>query len=216
VTLASTNADVTVPATLSFSTANFNTYQNASVGGLADPDQANDTATITLGNVDAPSNTTIGVTVTDNTIVENWGWPNPFTPNTASHNTTVGFAYQITVTQNTNLDAFGVYSPSSTTAMKMALYTNAGGQPGNFIAEASGTLTTGTAIFDATNITLSAGTYWIAFRVNASATLVGTSLNVRNRCIKSISTFSAAWPPSWGSTSCDDDAEVNIWIRTFR
>ena len=69
VTLAKTNTDVTLsPASLTFTTSNWNTSQNITVSAAQDADSTNDTDTITLsatGGITA-SNVTKAVAITDN------------------------------------------------------------------------------------------------------------------------------------------------------
>jgi hypothetical protein len=96
VALSSSNPEVTVPATLTFLPGNYGVYQNASVAAATDSDNSNDTASLSLTNVDAPSATTVGVTVTDNTIVENFGWPTYFGSN-GNLGAGTAYAYMITI-----------------------------------------------------------------------------------------------------------------------
>ncbi|HUQ04275.1 MAG TPA: hypothetical protein VM261_17370 [Kofleriaceae bacterium] len=66
-------ASVNAPTSLTFTTSNWNTYQNASIAGVEDVDITADAATITVASVGLTSKT-VGVTINDNdtlTIVAN-------------------------------------------------------------------------------------------------------------------------------------------------
>ena len=68
VTLSSTNPDLLLPNSLTFTTSNWNQTQNVSIGPRPDYDDVDETATLTLaasGGIEAP-NATIAVTIDDN------------------------------------------------------------------------------------------------------------------------------------------------------
>jgi hypothetical protein len=60
-----TVAAVNAPASLTFTTANWNTFQNVSIAGVEDVDVTADAATITVASLGFTSRT-VGVTITDN------------------------------------------------------------------------------------------------------------------------------------------------------
>ncbi|HUQ04276.1 MAG TPA: hypothetical protein VM261_17375 [Kofleriaceae bacterium] len=60
-----TVASVNTPTTLTFTTSNWNTYQNASIAGVEDVDTTADAATITV-SATGLSSKTVGVTINDN------------------------------------------------------------------------------------------------------------------------------------------------------
>ena len=220
VTLSSSSTEVTVPATLSFTTANYNMYQNATVAAVPDADAANDTATITLGNFDAPSNATVGVTVTDNTVIESWGWPNQFSPSgTQVLNSGLVFAHRISVTQAATLDRFGVFMAADTNTFKLALYTDAGNVPGTLVAsfETPTQSATGRVEVDVPNQPIAAGNYWLAIRTNAATVVHSASNPTATLCTRNVSvTYTNAWPATWGTTSCSTNTIFNYYITTFR
>jgi hypothetical protein len=65
VALSPNSASVSVSSTLTFTTANYNVFQNATVTALPDADNVDGTATISLGTFAAPELTTVSVTVVD-------------------------------------------------------------------------------------------------------------------------------------------------------
>ncbi|MBZ0234269.1 MAG: hypothetical protein K8M05_18205 [Deltaproteobacteria bacterium] len=224
VTLASSNPDITVPATLSFTTADYGTYKNATVAAAVDSDQINDTATITLSNFDAPSNTTVGVTVTDNTIVETWGWPTFSSSTPGSISNAAVIAYRVnrpstTITAST-LDKYGI-SGTAGSDFKMAIYSDASNVPGTLIhsIDSRVTATGGFQEIDVANTAIATGAYWIAVRasptmaVPASADGTTTTRCSRNITIASLDT---AWPTTFGTATCATAPALNLYIVTYR
>jgi hypothetical protein len=223
VSLSSNSGEVTVPATLGFSTSDWNTFKNASVGSMVDGDQANDTATITLGNFDAPATTMVGVTVTDNTIVAQFGWPTPAYTGTATLAGEV-VAYQMqNMSLSATLDRVGLVAGGAGT-FRLAIYADAGTNVPTslvFAGDVSTSPGAGTVTVDVVDQLLTSGTYWIAVRTTGMSigTATAAQMNTARRCVRSadITNINNAWPLTFGSCAVNSIVPVqNLFITTFR
>ena len=78
---------------------------------------------------------------------------------------------RITLPPSPTIDKFGLYAASGSTTLKMALYTDIGGQPGDLQASVTSASFSGTghAEFDISDVTLSSGTYWLVAIFNSAA-----------------------------------------------
>ena len=218
VTVATSNGPkLTVSGNLTFGAADYNLAQNVTLTAVSDADVNDETAVVTLGNFDAPLPTTVQVTVDDVTIITDVGWSTYF--GTGSNLTGgTALAYQITVSQAGKLDGFGVITGAAGGEAKMALYANSGGVPGALVASVENptALGAGTVILDANDSALGAGTYWVAIRVNPSATVGATAAQTGTRCSRSMATFTNAWPATFGAATCVNAGLANVFVRTYR
>ena len=202
---------------LTFGPADYNVAKPVTLTAIADADTVGETATVTLGNFDAPVPTSVQVTVRDITVITDVGYPTYF-GTAASWSAGTAVAFPITIGQAGKLDGFGLITGAAGSEAKMALYASSGGLPGALVASVDSptVLGAGTVLLDVADVPIASGSYWLAVRVNPAAS-IGTSTTLTgNRCTKSMPTFTNAWPATWGTTSCNTGALLNVFARTYR
>ncbi|HVV85160.1 MAG TPA: hypothetical protein VHE35_18995 [Kofleriaceae bacterium] len=208
---------LSVSGNLTFTPASYNVNQAVTVTGLSDSDTADELVTVTLTNADAPNAATVQVSVDDQTIITDLGWPTYFgTAGSVPADSIV--AFKVTVASAGKLDAFGVVTGAAGSDAKMALYRDTGGVPDALVASVDTpvTLVAGTNLLDATDTPLAAGSYWVALRV-APAASVGLSTQTGPRCVRTLNGFASQWPASFGSASCvAAGGLLNMFVRTYR
>lgn len=221
VTMSSNNLDVTLPSSVGFTSATWNTFQTVTVAAATDPDTATDVATLTLANSEAPTPTTVPVSVSDPTIVTNLGWPTAFaSANTINQGTVM--AYRVTVPTTTTLDKFGLIAAAAGGDFKMALYADAGNIPGALEYQVSARQTisaAGAREVDIVDGTISAGTHWVAIRVSPSASISNSGAAMtETRCLRTVTipSLDDPWPATFGTANCAVAAIYNLYFVTYR
>ncbi|HEV7554905.1 MAG TPA: hypothetical protein VGO00_05570 [Kofleriaceae bacterium] len=220
VSLADTNA-TSLPIdkpSLTFTTSNFGTPQTVTIHPPVDSNNVGETATITVSGAGAPAPATLMATVTDATVITQFGWPMPFS-STSSVILGEVIAYKITVPASTTLDSFGVYVPAGTGDFRMALYADGLNQPGTLVAQmpVRQAITNGINTANIPDVAIPTGNYWIAFRV-AQTTAVGYSTaGTGPECVRDIDipNLDDVWPTTFGTASCSVDNFDNFFITTY-
>lgn len=222
VTLTSTSStSVPVsPATLDFSTTNWQTPQTVTLSPPTDTNNVSESATISVAATGIQT-ATLMVTVMDATQINNYGWPAPpaFAGSFAMQQGQV-IAYKVTVPDST-LDTMSVYVPTASADFRMALYTDNGNTPGTLVSAAQflrRTLVNGANTVDIADVPLSAGSYWIALRVSGPTGLsAGDATQTGVRCTRTfnINSLDDAWPVNFGTADCMNTNLFNFWITTF-
>lgn len=211
------HAPVSQP-TIDFTTTSWQTPVTISVRPPTDNDADGATATISITSSPIPA-ASVGVTVTDPTLIDHPGWPTPF-DQTFSLRRNAVIAYKVRINAST-LDSFGIYVPNATAAVRMALYRDNGNLPGALVGTPAQQfpatpLVNGTTLIDVTDVALTAGDYWIAVRVDAS-TSIGSSATTGRRCISDfdINGLANPWPVTFDSPTCGDAGLLNLWTTTY-
>lgn len=209
------------PASIAFTggpSGNWATPVHVTVSPPVDTNNLAETATITVSGGGAPVPVTVMASVTDSTVVTQFGFPTPF-PGTSSVLLGQVIAYRITVDTTTTLDSFGVYIPVGTGDFRMALYADGLNAPGALVAQmpVRQAIVSGSNTGNIADLNLPLGTYWIALRV-AQTTAVGFStvgtgpVCVRNTDIPNLDDL---WPSSFGGATCGSDHFMNFFINTY-
>lgn len=222
VTLTSTSSTAVPvsPATLDFSTTNWQTPQTVTLSPPTDTNNVSEPATISVTATGIPT-ATLMVTVMDTTQINNYGYPAPpaFSGSFAMQQGQV-IAYKVTVPGST-LDTMSVYVPTAAADFRMALYADNGNTPGALVSAAQflrRTLVNGANTVDIADVPLSAGSYWIALRVSGPTGLsAGDATQIGARCTRTfnINSLDDAWPVSFGTADCVNTNLFNFWITTY-
>ncbi|HEX3762837.1 MAG TPA: hypothetical protein VHW23_29275 [Kofleriaceae bacterium] len=186
-----------------------------------------ETATVTVSGGGAPTPATVALSVTDSTVVQNWGWPTPFAGMTQVPANAV-YAYQVSVGAVANLSTFHAYLPGAAGTYTMALYSDAGGVPGNLVANGAMLVPKAgvTGVNDSDLLAmppqLNAPLYWIAIRFSQTNTIgyatapPGGTGQKGKQCVRNIDLdLSLPWPGTFSSAMCQTDFLFNLWITTF-
>ena len=209
-----------------FTSATYATPVHVTVSPPIDNNNATETATVTASGAGAPASPTIALGTVDSTVIQNWGWPTPFTGSFQVPMSAV-YAYQVGVGAVANLTTFHAYLPGAAGTYTMALYTDAGGVPGSLVT--NGAMTTPKTAVQGVNDSgplamppqLNAPTYWIAIRFSqmnsigyATAPPVGGQKG--KQCTRNFDLdLGLAWPVTFGAVMCQDDFLFNMWVTTF-
>lgn len=196
------------------------TPQTVTVSPPTDPNAVSETGTVTISGGGAPTPATVALTAMDNTVLQDWGWPNPFSTTTGL---TAGFAfaYRINLGAVANLGAFHVFVPTGVGLFRMALYTDVSGAPAHLVAQMGDGKVMVNGVNDGaplSNVLLTDPTYWLVVRfsanVNIGYDLPGASVN---RCISGskYATISDPWVTDFTDRTCGNDHLFNIWITTY-
>jgi hypothetical protein len=169
----------------------------------------------------------VALSTTDSTVVQNWGWPTPFSGMTQVPANAV-YAYQVSVGAVANLSTLHAYLPGAAGTYTMALYTDAGGVPGSLVTNGAMVVpkTAVTGVNDSDPLAmppqLSAPLYWIAIRFSQTNTIgyatapPGGTGQKGKQCVRNIDLdLSLPWPGTFSSAMCQDDFLFNLWITTF-
>lgn len=185
-----------------------------------DSNAVSETGTVTISGAGAPSPATVALTASDPTVIQPWGWPNPFTSSTTV-SAGFAFAYRINLGAVATLGAFHVWVPTGVGLFRMALYSDVGGNPGRLVAQ----MGAGKVMVDGVNdgaplnaVMLGDPTYWLVVRFSADVAIgydaPGASVN---RCFGNspYATIGDAWANDFNDRTCGNDHLFNIWITTF-
>lgn len=220
VSLASSNGALVLDrASIGFTSSTYSTPIRVTVNAPVDSNATAESSTITVSGGGAASAASLTATVAEATVVQRWGWYDPFQATLPIGMGTV-VAYKLDVGAVASIDSFHTYVPTATGEFRMALYTNVNEQPGNLVAEmaASKVLTNG--VNDAligVNPTLTDATYFLVIRfsqtVNIGYAPVGTT---GRQCLRNfgIPSITSPWPSPFGASSCTQDRLMNLWITT--
>jgi hypothetical protein len=208
------------PATLDFSTSNWQTPQTVTLSPPTDINNVSESATISVIATGIPT-ATLMVTVMDSTQINDYGWPAPpaFGGSFAMQQGQV-IAYKVTVPSST-LDTMSVYVPTASADFRMALYTDNGNTPGALVSAAQflrRSLINGANTVDIADVPLSAGSYWIALRISGPTGLsAGGATQLGVRCTRqfNINSLDDAWPVNFGTADCVNTNLFNFWITTY-
>lgn len=208
------------PASLDFSTTNWQTPQTVTLSPPTDINNVSESATISVIATGIPT-ATLMATVMDTTQINDYGWPAPpaFGGSFAMQQGQV-IAYKVTVPSST-LDTMSVYVPTASADFRMALYADSGNTPGALISAAQflrRTLVNGANTVDIADVPLSAGSYWIALRVGGPTGLsAGSATQLGVRCTRTfnINSLDDAWPVNFGTADCVNTNLFNFWITTY-
>lgn len=192
-----------------------------------DSNAISETSTVTVSGGGAPTPVTVALNVTDSTVVQNWGWPTQFSGMLQIPANAV-YAYQVSVGAVANLSTFHTYLPGAAGTYTMALYTDAGGVPGNLVTNGAMIVPKAavTGVNDSDPLAmppqLNAPLYWIAIRFSQMNTIgyatapPGGVGQKGKQCVRNIDLdLSLPWPGTFSSAMCQDDFLFNMWITTF-
>ena len=113
------------------------------------------------------------------------------------------------------LRQFGVWAVSSGPQVKMALYTSAGGAPGNLVAQsAAATMETGRLQMFTTAgpVTLPAGTYWIVAVFSATASVGYSRADAGNAVAYRSLPFGSDLPATFGPAQTYTGQTFNYFL----
>ncbi|HEX3482929.1 MAG TPA: hypothetical protein VHT91_48300 [Kofleriaceae bacterium] len=222
VMLTSTNSTAVPvsPATLDFSTTNWQTPQTVTLSPPTDTNNVSESATISVIATGIPT-ATLMVTVMDATQINSYGYPAPpaFGGSFAMQQGQV-IAYKVTV-PNSTLDTMSVNVPTASADFRMALYTDNGNTPGALVNAAQflrRTLVNGANTVDIADVPLTAGSYWIALRIGGPTGLsAGDASQTGVRCTRTfnINSLDDAWPVNFGTADCVNTNLFNFWMTTY-
>jgi hypothetical protein len=221
VSLANTN-QAALPldrSSLTFTASNFATPQRVTVSPPVDSNNVGETATITASGAGAPLTQTVMAAVTDATVVQQFGFPTPFSSSASIAKGAV-IAYQIVVDTSTNLDSFGVVVPAGSGDFRMALYADAGGVPGALVAEMpvrQAITPGGTQIGNIPDVPITNGKYWVTLRVGQTTAVGQSPTIVGAQCFRNLTipSLDDPWPATFGGASCQTDNLMNLWINAY-
>lgn len=203
-----------------FNSTNFATPVMVTATANVDSNTTSETATVTLSGAGAPTAPTIGLTATDKTVLQLWGWPDPF-PTTNTVSAGFAFAYKIDVGAVANLDVFHTFVPTAVGLYRMALYTDAGNVPGTLVAQMGDGKVLVNGVNDAAplaNVQLTSPSYFLVIRFSADVNIgyAAAGTTPGRQCFRNVaySTISDAWAPAFGASTCVSDRLFNIWIST--
>ncbi len=203
-------------STIPFTTTNWNTPVSVTVTPVADPDNASESTTVTLSS-GATSNATVGILVTDTTVVAQPGWPTSFLPTTSTFMGNTIWAYKIIApgSGTWTLDTLSVIAGAAGNNTRLALYTDNADRPGNLLAGSAATAVAGgvnTIAMTPSSVT-GGGVYWIAIMVSGPVAIGNGGLaNQGRRCQKATLGFSDPWPtPSFGTSTCATNDSINVF-----
>jgi hypothetical protein len=204
---------------LTFTAANFATPQRVTVAPPVDSNNVGETATITASGAGAPLTQTLMAQVSDATVVQQFGFPTPFSGNVSIAKGAVA-SYQIVVDTSTNLDSFGVYVPAGSGDFRMALYADAGGVPGNLVAEMpvrQAITPGGTQTGNIPDVPITVGKYWVALRVGQTTAVGQSPTIVGAQCFRNLTipSLDDPWPATFGGAGCQTDNLMNLWINAY-
>jgi hypothetical protein len=211
------------PATIDFTTANWQTPVTVTVNAPVDKNAMSETSTISVTAAPIPT-VSLTATVVDSTVLEVDGWPTPFT-GTISERPSAVIAYKIHI-GTTTLDSFGIYVPLAAGSFRMALYADAGNKPGTLVGPVTSQfpatpLANMFTIVDVPDMPITVGDYWLALRVSATTNVGGTSGTLGRRCVADFDIVGLTnnWSSDFGvsnpATGCGDVGLINIWINTY-
>jgi len=219
VTVSSNSAAVVVgTTTLNFSTSNWGAAQSVQLSAPADSNTTDESATISF--VTGSTSASVTATVDDTTVITNYGWSTWFN-NSDAIPAGYAIAYKLTVPVNTTIDKFGLIADAAGGTAKMALYRDSANAPGQRVvaSNAATGITQGApnpTLIDVPDTALTAGTYWIAIRLE-STTAIGYSSSVTAlQCSKSQATYTEAWTDPFGASSCSTAGVLNLFLVTYQ
>ena len=132
--------------------------------------------------------------------------------NQSSHSPDYLLGSAITITGSFSLTEMGMIAVNAGDNFKVAVYDDAGGNPGNLLTEGSGTTVVGVNVIDVPDVVLPAGTYYYmaVFETNASISYTGGT----GATVYYIShVYSNTLPISFGTATVYNDQEFSYYFE---